>query len=64
MDIDWREIGDRAGSAEQVITVPAGEYIQIRHGTLQNPTVDLQIQSGQGKKITYYVRVTAEESAA
>jgi hypothetical protein len=64
LEINWREIGERAGSGEIEITVPEGEYLQMRHGSLGNPTVDLQIQTEVGKSITYYIRITASEQSA
>jgi len=52
----------RAGDSQ--IILAAGDWLQIRHGNPENPTVILQEQVPQGKAWKAHVFVTIEETAA
>ena len=56
MSITWMEIGDKCGSGEFIITVPAGDSLELKGGA-----VDEELETPVGKSRTYFIRISASE---
>jgi len=63
MEINWMERGSSSGAGELIVTIPAGEYLQIRHGSAESPIADLEEQTPVGHAITYHIKVVASKDA-
>lgn len=61
MELNWREIGDRVASNEQIVVVPAGKRMKIESSPAG---VDvLNELTPTGKTRSYFIRVTVNEEA-
>ena len=50
--------------SQGIIDITAGQYLQIRHGLISSPVVDLQESCPEGKKWTTTINLTIVETNA
>lgn len=62
MNLDWREVGDRVASNEEVVAVPAGKTLKIESSPLGVEV--LSEVTPVGKVRSYFIRVTITETNA
>jgi len=59
MALEWIEIGDKCGTGEYVITVAAGNSLELKGGA-----VDEEFETPQGRTRTYSISIVAAERNA